>query len=742
MQYLQLSKKFQLSISIILNNLFMSLRGVQRRSNLICLAAIMFGTFMVVDVYAQTQPELETALMKIGRVWAGVTANGGKSSFDYRAGFFPNDYDVIGLRGQQQDAWVGAGFRLTRTNWIDPIDTLHAVAVYGPLNEFMPQGKVIVPMENFVRYKYPEQVVNYEPVDLPDFGVHDPSQFGDYTYDQIVEVTTENIIGVQVHRRIMVWSQNLNDDYIITDVVFTNVTNDTLKSFYINVESNGQNSYRSNGSNPYPTSGERYNTATTWQHYYGGRVGDTLRVFYEYSADDADKPNDNMGAPVSTQDGRLINQNFCWYSILHASESPYSNEQDDIDDFLQPKVTYIGKSNLIPYTSEGDEFGDNNYWAIRGEYSRRYPMIGNTWPGTFHGLNSDEQGSAFYYDHPAGTNSNNNSKLWSSFGPYTFPPGEKVHLVYASGFSGLDIELAQNIGKEWLSGTLKDPPGLPDAEKGYFPANFVYPLDATEVDKIKDRWLSTGIDSVMKSAWRAKWNFDHDYKIPMAPPPPETITITGLGTGVEIRWSDPGAEEMSSFAGYRIMRRVSNRDTVFYETTYSSGPEDKATDHLYVDKDVLVGAEYYYYIQAKAQIAEDDLLADPLSRGKIIYSSRVLHPNIAWINPPRFSQEDLAKIRIVPNPYNINDPLLEEQGWFEKRGIQFFNLPNRVTIKIFTENGDLVQTIEHDGKELKVGSLVWNMITSSQQVISSGVYIVVFEKPSGEISYQKFVVVR
>jgi hypothetical protein len=34
------------------------------------------------------------------------------------------------------------------------------------------------------------------------------------------------------------------------------------------------------------------------------------------------------------------------------------------------------------------------------------------------------------------------------------------------------------------------------------------------------------------------------------------------------------------------------------------------------------------------------------------------------------------------------------------------------------------------------------MITRNQQVISSGVYIAVFEKPSGEISHQKFLVIR
>lgn len=701
----------------------------------------LYLLLMIPPLSHAQQPELEKALVKMGHVWTGVTANGGKASFDYRAGFFPNDYDIIGIRGQEQDAWAGAGFKMATTNWVDPIDTLHTVAIYGPTNEFMPLGKVIVPMTNIIRYRYPEQVIDFQFVDLEDFGTYDPSQFGEETYDQFVEVTTENILGVQVHRKIMAWTQNFNDDYIIVDVTFTNASGDTLYDYYINMESNGYNTYRSNGSNPYPGAGERFNTATTWQHYYGGLVGDTLRVFYEYSADDPDEPGDDMGAPVASQGGRLINAKFIWYSILHASGEPYFDDAGDVDDFLQPRVTYVGKSNLIPYNEEGDEYGSKNYWAIRGAYSEYFPMSGNTWPGTYHGGNTDEQSSADYADHPAGTHSNNNSKMYSSFGPYTFPPEHKIHLVYASGYSGLDLRIAKEVGEKWLKGTLEEPENLPDSQTGYLPSNFVFPLDATEMDKRKDRWISTGIDSVMLSAWRAKWNFDHGYRIPRAPSPPAYVEITGLGTGVEIKWSDPEAEAMDRFAGYRIMRRVSNLDTLFYEEVYSSGTEDVADDHLYVDRDVLIGAQTYYYVQAKAHIPDDDPNADPTTRGRTIYSARVLHPNIYWINPPHFSQDDLSRIRIVPNPYNINDPLLESQGWTDQRGIQFFNLPGTVTIKIFTENGDLVQTIEHDSP-VSSGYVFWDMITRNQQVISSGVYIVVFQKPDGAVSYQKFIVVR
>jgi len=102
----------------------------------------------------------------------------------------------------------------------------------------------------------------------------------------------------------------------------------------------------------------------------------------------------------------------------------------------------------------------------------------------------------------------------------------------------------------------------------------------------------------------------------------------------------------------------------------------------------------------------------------------------------------MSKIRIVPNPYNINDPLVKLY-YSDKDGrqINFYNLPGSVMIKIFTENGDLVKTIDHYSPQSD-GYEKWDMITDNQQVISSGVYVAVFQKPDGEVSFHKFVVVR
>lgn len=708
---------------------------------------LLFILLLSSDLHAQS-PELETAVVKVNEVWVGVKANGDKGNFDYRLGFFPNDYEILGARGQQWDTWGGAGFRLATTNWPDPIeaDSIHSVAVYGPTNDFMPNGRVVDggDLVNHIRSGYPTQIINGESYIVNNFGDVNPDAFGYLTADQLVEVTTENILGVQLNRQVMAWGQNFHDDYVVVDVEFTNTSGDTLFDFYINIQSNGDNTYRSNGSNPLLLSGEGYNSATTWQHYYGGRIGDSLRVFYEYSADEPDIPGDDMGAPIISQNGRLINNKFVWYSILHASIEPYLNADNDVDDFKQPRVTYIGKDNLIPYDNGSDEYGSSNYWAIRGAYSEFWPMTGNLIPGTFHGGNSDETGSTDYSDFPAGTRQGNNSKMWSSFGPYTFLPDHKLHIALASGYSGLDAVVAQQIGSGWQNGTLTDAPGLPDARTGYFPSNFAFPQNATEMDKIKDRWLSTAVDSVMKSASRAKWNFETGYQVPQAPPPPSHVEIRGRGTGVEIKWTDWEAEERPDFAGYRIMRRLSSLDTRHYEEIYSSGAEDLATEHTYVDTDIIVGVDYYYYIQAKALIATDDMNAYPENRGKIIYSSRVLHPNQVQIIPPHFSQNDLEKIAIVPNPYNINDPVIEfYYGKNDLYHIGFYNLPTQIDIDIYTETGDWVQTLHHYSEEDEsAGDESWDLISHNQQVVNSGIYIAVFKTHDGRSSYQKFVIIR
>jgi hypothetical protein len=76
----------------------------------------------------------------------------------------------------------------------------------------------------------------------------------------------------------------------------------------------------------------------------------------------------------------------------------------------------------------------------------------------------------------------------------------------------------------------------------------------------------------------------------------------------------------------------------------------------------------------------------------------------------------------------------------------FYGLPPQCIIKIFTERGDLIKTFHHTDNS---GDEAWDSLTSSGQVIVSGVYIAYFEVTEdaknfkkGESTYKKLIVVR
>ncbi len=705
------------------------------------------------SVVLAQQPESQTTTIRLGRLWLGMPANGAAMNFNpATANFFPNDYGIMVDRAQYGQAFTGAGITLACAHWPNPYrynpvtntDTLESPAVYGFTNTYLKNGRVIVPIANYLRYNFPSETINGSPTNVPLFGTYSPNYggFQNTTADEIAEVVDSTVFGVTVDRKVLCWSQTYNDDYVIADLIFTNITSDTLDSLFINLQETAANTSFSNGNNPPLQGNGGYDATMSWQHYYGGRQGDSMRVFYEYSAADPTAPGDNMGVPIVSEKGRLIAPNMAYYAILHASP-PYdsTNPAGDIDDSLQPSVTYAGVATQIPYTSADDQYGNKNFYAIRGAFSDTYPMSGEI-AGTHHGMNTDEMGSPSFLSYVAAQREGVSYRT-SSFGPYMmFRPGQRIHIVIASGFTGIGYDVGQMVGEEWLSGTLQDPPNMPDPTTGWFPTNFQFPSGATEMDKRKDRWISTGIDSVMLSAWRAKWNFVHGYNIPQAPPPPQTVTISYTSHAVLISWANPRAESMANFGGYRIMRRISASDSIPYQPVYDSDSTDIGAAHSFADSTSMYLAQAYYYIQSKARIGYDDLNADPTTRGKMMYSGRALYPNIYFLNRPGPAQDDLSKIRIAPNPYNIKDPMLVSEGWTDQRGIAFFNLPSVCTIKIYTENGDLVQTIVHSQAKSQSGSEIWNMLTSSQQVIYSGVYVAVFQKQTGESSFQKFIVVR
>jgi len=681
----------------------------------------------------------EVEVLKVGRFWAEQTDDGSLGPVDFSDGWWPADYNVMANETHIGSATTGIVYLLT-TNWGTPDGGTYDKVVCGLQSPFNSAGTIVEPQKSYVRYGYPSTLVNEKQYKGNPIGEVDPSQMVG-SADQVVSVTNEFAIGVQAERKVYAWSQQNHQDYVINDITFTNVSGNTLTDFYVSISMGTADYEQAWGNQPEPGDlGPNFR----WAHYYGAAPGDSQRVFYTYHADDPRVNGDNMGNPAFDQKGRLIGIRNEFFGFLHVSETPYTDVANDVDDPLQPKVTFRAYAPKIGIPEPRSRYGvsiNNSDWYNAVSGGAASPADPDAPANTFHQIGTDEMGSDDFTAIGNGLGYSGTARNeFATLGPYTFNDGEKIHVVYVVGVAGLDIQKATEIGRKMVAGELQTPPNLPDPTTGYFPSNFVFPAGASQQDKLKDLWLSTGIDSVQKTMYHARWNYEHNYNVPGAPPPP-AVEVKGYPDNATVTWSDPKAEALPNFAGYRIMRRKSKLDTAFYRVVHSTGPAEKADQHTFEDTKVQFGASYTYYIQAAVQVDANNTNALPDVRGEKLWSGRLFLPTPESIEPPRGGTETLTDIEIAPNPYNINDPRVKAQGWTDFRGIIFFNLPAYCEINVYTEDGDHVQKIVHDSP-VKAGSYRWDMITESDQVISSGVYIATFTDKAGSVAFRKFVVAR
>ncbi|MDD4050703.1 MAG: T9SS type A sorting domain-containing protein, partial [candidate division Zixibacteria bacterium] len=99
------------------------------------------------------------------------------------------------------------------------------------------------------------------------------------------------------------------------------------------------------------------------------------------------------------------------------------------------------------------------------------------------------------------------------------------------------------------------------------------------------------------------------------------------------------------------------------------------------------------------------------------------------------ASRDIDKIRVVPNPY------LGEASWESSEGqrkLQFVNLPDQCSIRIYTLAGELIRTLDHTNG---TGTEDWNMLSESNRGIASGVYLFSVESDYGNYT-GKFAVIK
>lgn len=95
------------------------------------------------------------------------------------------------------------------------------------------------------------------------------------------------------------------------------------------------------------------------------------------------------------------------------------------------------------------------------------------------------------------------------------------------------------------------------------------------------------------------------------------------------------------------------------------------------------------------------------------------------------AKQGLNKIRVVPNPYVVT-ALWEPQNPYSTghgpRVVQFINLPERCTIRIYAIDGTLVRKLEHDSN-MRDGSETWDLLTKDNMDVAYGIYIYHVDAP-------------
>lgn len=427
---------------------------------------------------------------------------------------------------------------------------------------------------------------------------------------------------------------------------------------------------------------------------------------------------EDIGLPRYTNGSIMAGTNFAGVVVLHADKSP----KDQSNDPSQPITTlYTGSDSNVQgvdsydanlMTRKYNEFMMGGHPPkTHAEEIGKDPVTG--WPTAFANTWGNDAGG---YSATLG------------FGPYDLAPGDSVRIVIAEAVAGIDrIKNKEVVGK-WFNRT--PPYILPNG------------TETTDRNVYKNSWVFTGKDSLFQAFRRAIANFKSNYNIPQPPPPPDQFYVNSGGDRIILKWSK-SAETWPNFDGYRIYRAEGRTDTTF---TLIFECNKNNVVNSFEDKTAKRGFNYFYYIQTK-----DDGSTNNIQPGVPLVSSKyyTMTNREAFLTRP--PGNNLSGIRIVPNPYNIRARDLQF-GQDTPDRIAFYGLPPKCKIRIYTETGDLIETIDHVNGS---GDELWHSLTSSRQLIVSGLYIAHFEVTEdiyddagniifrkGDSTYKKFIVIR
>jgi len=677
------------------------------------------------------------------------------------------------------------------------------------------------------RYYPPTIVVDGLPLQkaFPEIGDHYAPDKVWGTADVMVESHARNWLGLDIYQRVLSWVSKHHNQYIIYDWTIVNTGNidldDSIEREDYEIDSlyfmrqlemtvNGENEHKA----------EWY----TWTGVYPDwdEPKDSVRCVVSYPAIDFLRSGgppwqgdplgcylwerDYLDDPCSGGEVMLYVPQSADVSMGPGPGAANGNPENypETDDSTQPRAhgirgpddsefkRYSGMN--VPETGESswETVYNSMIYGEKGDptYAPNVDSMTGTYPGTNHAVPPDLRG----YERWNGLTAVNSLILWhtvgnASMGPFHLDYGDSIRIVWADCGGRLNARASWEIGQTWKdssitfvtqSGDTLDiddisltAPYLPNqADTIHIPPVYRnnpsrwqdvgYACDRANL--IKDMWVYSTVDSVIRHAINAQWNFDHDYDIPVPPPPP-SIEVTSGADQIVIEWGyEMAADVPIDLAGFKVYRStgsagmgplIENTGVVGeWETVFQCGGSDPGGDvkyspsivYTFNDTTAVRGEDYYYYVAAFDEAGGSEI--GVLGVDEVLESGRFQNYTFGVVGAAslkRSTGDSLSQIRVVPNPFNAASKNMQYEGGSDK--INFFNLPGECTIRIFTFTGDLVKTIVHDDGS---GDEAWSnptrelyQVTDAGQHVVSGLYIAnIVDHETNESINVKFVIIR
>jgi len=454
----------------------------------------------------------------------------------------------------------------------------------------------IIPQSLTQTTRYPASMITVDGVvqTSEDEVIADLHNSSESPADRVVTNVVRTGMGVTMTRKVYAFSRLGHDNYNIIEYTFENTGNidddDSLEisgsihDFYFGMMSR------------YCTSREAYYVtnlrqaswgAHQWVHHTPMIENPDLPYFYSWMGQaqtrDIILTYDNVGVPVLPDEAlldeaRIRCPQFAGTAVLHSDQS---NDNEANDKSKVRMGWYIGDDT----PTEG---ADQQVWTLLNDNYQGLGQV-DTAQDVYAGHKIADRLSPYsVIDHMAGTNS------YMSFGPYDIPHGESVEIVICEGVSGLSREKAKEVGQNWYKAYQGDSADLTLPSAPVYRDSEPIAAGADSMDIYKDMWVYTGKDSIIKTFYQAKQNYDSDFGISLPPPPPLSFNISSQADRVVLEWSDNPSTD-PDFEGYRIYR-AKDLPSAEYQLIFECGVSDSNIVNTYSDRDCELGYGYYYYV--------------------------------------------------------------------------------------------------------------------------------------------------